>query len=329
MAFRCELEGLEGHMGRENTAHPENHGAPRRQSVSLLISLFGPFHSLCLWTWQFCEKNTTTILIFSSSGQLELHFCRQKSKFIIQSLCPWCPKKSSWIRADAIGTGWGISSGGSQCGRERISGCLSSILQRFIKGTEVWGQGWAGENLCAELRRQPVFLKQLASMWVGEGRRSLLSLPLPEPPHCHLLSWSPCLLPSPIPKRKWKPSSESSPACLPLCAQYHTKRVLRRLALYVYMKQQNSKLESLHADWMMIWKNLPYSFSLKVRWTARRSNQSDLKEIRPEYSSEGLMLKWSSNNLATWCEQLTHWKIPWCWERWKAGGEGDDRGWDG
>ena len=35
-----------------------------------------------------------------------------------------------------------------------------------------------------------------------------------------------------------------------------------------------------------------------------------------------------SNPLATWCEELTHWKRPWCWERLKAGGEGDDRGWD-
>ena len=33
--------------------------------------------------------------------------------------------------------------------------------------------------------------------------------------------------------------------------------------------------------------------------------------------------------LATWCEELTHWKRPWCWEGLKAGGEGDDRGWDG
>ena len=38
---------------------------------------------------------------------------------------------------------------------------------------------------------------------------------------------------------------------------------------------------------------------------------------------------WSSNALATWCEELTHWKRPWCWERLKAGGEGDDREWDG
>ena len=38
---------------------------------------------------------------------------------------------------------------------------------------------------------------------------------------------------------------------------------------------------------------------------------------------------WNSNTLTTWCEELTHWKRPWCWERLKAGGEGDDRGWDG
>ena len=38
---------------------------------------------------------------------------------------------------------------------------------------------------------------------------------------------------------------------------------------------------------------------------------------------------WNSNTLATWCEELTHLKRPWSWERLKAGGEGDDRGWDG
>ena len=37
---------------------------------------------------------------------------------------------------------------------------------------------------------------------------------------------------------------------------------------------------------------------------------------------------WNSNTLATWCEELTHLKRPWCWERLKAGGEGDDRGRD-
>ena len=40
---------------------------------------------------------------------------------------------------------------------------------------------------------------------------------------------------------------------------------------------------------------------------------------------------WSenSNTLATWCEELTHLKRPWCWERLKAGGEGDNSGWAG
>ena len=38
---------------------------------------------------------------------------------------------------------------------------------------------------------------------------------------------------------------------------------------------------------------------------------------------------WNSNTLATWFEEQTHLKRPWCWERLKAGGEGDDRGWDG
>ena len=37
---------------------------------------------------------------------------------------------------------------------------------------------------------------------------------------------------------------------------------------------------------------------------------------------------WNSNTLATWCEELTYWKRLWYWERLKAGGEGDDRGWD-
>ena len=61
---------------------------------------------------------------------------------------------------------------------------------------------------------------------------------------------------------------------------------------------------------------------LRVPWTARRSNQSILKEISPEYSLDGLMLK-----LKIW--YFGHWERPWCWERLKAEGKGDDRGWDG
>ena len=68
---------------------------------------------------------------------------------------------------------------------------------------------------------------------------------------------------------------------------------------------------------------------LRIPWTERRSNQSILKETSPEYSLEGLMLSWNSNTLATWCEELTPWKRPWCWERLEVGGEGDNKGWGG
>ena len=68
---------------------------------------------------------------------------------------------------------------------------------------------------------------------------------------------------------------------------------------------------------------------LRVPWTARRSNQSILKEISPGCSLEDWCWSWNSNPLATLCEVLTHWKRPWCWEGLGAGGEGDDRRRDG
>ena len=68
---------------------------------------------------------------------------------------------------------------------------------------------------------------------------------------------------------------------------------------------------------------------LRVPWTTRRSNQSILKENSPECSLEGLMLNLKLRTSATWFEELTHWKRPWGLERLKAGGLGDNRGWDG
>ena len=61
---------------------------------------------------------------------------------------------------------------------------------------------------------------------------------------------------------------------------------------------------------------------LRVPWTARRSNQLILKEINPKYHWKEWCWSFSSNTLASWCEELTHWKRPWCWERLKARGEG-------
>ena len=68
---------------------------------------------------------------------------------------------------------------------------------------------------------------------------------------------------------------------------------------------------------------------LRVPRTARRFKQSILKEWVLGVLWKDWCWSWNSNTLVTWCEELPHWKRPWCWERLKAGGEWDDRGWDG
>ena len=80
----------------------------------------------------------------------------------------------------------------------------------------------------------------------------------------------------------------------------------------------NSRIDAFE---LWCWRRL-----LRVPWTAR-SNQPILKEINPDYSLEGLMLK--LQYFGHLMQRATHWKIPWCWERLKAGGEGNNRGWDG
>ena len=65
---------------------------------------------------------------------------------------------------------------------------------------------------------------------------------------------------------------------------------------------------------------------LRVPWTARRSNQFIRKKSVLSDHWKDWCWSWSSNTLATWCKELTHLKRPWCWERLKAGGEGDVRG---
>ena len=72
----------------------------------------------------------------------------------------------------------------------------------------------------------------------------------------------------------------------------------------------------------VVWRRL-----LKVPWAAR-SNHSILKEINPEYSLEGLMLKLKLQYFGHLMQRADSSERPWCWERLKAGEEGDDRGQD-
>ena len=84
------------------------------------------------------------------------------------------------------------------------------------------------------------------------------------------------------------------------------------------------KAEHLKIDASELWC---WRRFLRVSWTARRSNQSILKEISPEYSLEGLMLKLKLQYFGHLMRRTDSPERPWCQERLKA--EGDDRGWDG
>ena len=68
---------------------------------------------------------------------------------------------------------------------------------------------------------------------------------------------------------------------------------------------------------------------LRVPWTARRSNQSILNEIKLKYYWKDWCWSWNSRILATLWDKQTHLKRPWCCKRLRVGGEVGDRGWDG
>ena len=68
---------------------------------------------------------------------------------------------------------------------------------------------------------------------------------------------------------------------------------------------------------------------LRVPWTARRSNQSILKDISPGCSLEGLVLKLKLQYFGHLMWRVDSLEKPWCWEGLGAGGIGDDRRWDG
>ena len=98
------------------------------------------------------------------------------------------------------------------------------------------------------------------------------------------------------------------------------------VVMYGYESWTIKKAEHKRIDAfeLLCWRRL-----LGVLWTARRSNQSILKKISLGVHWKDWCWSWNSGTLATWCEELTYLKRPWCWERLRAGGEGNNRGWDG
>ena len=94
------------------------------------------------------------------------------------------------------------------------------------------------------------------------------------------------------------------------------------VVMYAYESWAIKKAECRKIDAFELWS---WKRLLRGPWTARRSNQSILKEINPEYLLEGLMLKLKLNTLAS-CKEPTHWKRLQSWERLRARGEGGGRG---
>ena len=103
------------------------------------------------------------------------------------------------------------------------------------------------------------------------------------------------------------------------------KAMVFPVVMYGYENWTIKKAERQRIDIFELWC---WRRLLRVPWAARRSNQWILKEISPEYSLEGLMLKLKLQYFGHLMWRTDSLKRPWCWGRLKAG-KGDDRGWDG
>ena len=111
-----------------------------------------------------------------------------------------------------------------------------------------------------------------------------------------------------------------------MLTKFHVvKAMVFPVAMYGCESWAIKKAEHWRIDAFELWC---WRRCLRVPWTARRSSQSLLKEISPEYSLKVLMLKVKFQYLGHLIHgQMTHWKRPRCWDRLKAGGERNNRGW--
>ena len=86
---------------------------------------------------------------------------------------------------------------------------------------------------------------------------------------------------------------------------------------------KKAECQRIDAWSVMFKRRLLESLGLQGDQTSQSSRKSTLNIYWKDWC-----WSWNSNTWAPWCEELTPWKRPWCWERLKAGEEADDRGWD-
>ena len=101
------------------------------------------------------------------------------------------------------------------------------------------------------------------------------------------------------------------------------KAMVFPVVIYGELDHKEAEHRRTDAFQLWCWRRL-----LRVPWTARRLNKPILKESTLNILWKDWCRSLSSNTLATWCEELTHWKRPWRWERLKAKGKEGGRWWD-
>ena len=106
-----------------------------------------------------------------------------------------------------------------------------------------------------------------------------------------------------------------------LCWQSNVSAFQYGCDSWTIKKAEHQRIDAF-ALWF--WRRL-----LRVPWAVRRSNESILKEINPGISLEGMMLKLKLQYFDHLMRRVDSLESLWCWEGLGAGGEGDDRGWDG
>ena len=139
-----------------------------------------------------------------------------------------------------------------------------------------------------------------------KGCCNLFPEPLPLPPHQQPLPQPQVPVPNPAHGAHpfhWLPTKVCpvKPMVFPV--------VMCGWESWTIKKAEHRKIDAFE---LWCWRRL-----LRVPWTVRRSNPSIVKEISPEHSLVGLMLKLKLQYLANWYEELTHLKRPWRWERLK------------
>ena len=84
-----------------------------------------------------------------------------------------------------------------------------------------------------------------------------------------------------------------------------------------------------------VWKNWCFWTEVLERTLESPLDSKEIQPVHPKGNQSWIFIGRTDDEaetpilMAAWCKELTHLKSPWCWERLKAEGEGDDRGWDG